>query len=747
MLGSTALMHRYNSERKAHATLSNELVMKDRDVKEAASAVKTMEETTALLQQALERTQQEVASAKQLAMKAEAKRVKLAEDLGSLKKDLKSVQTAYHAALGEKDTAVAEQHRLKAENEESIEAASAEARRSEEAVEKAQAEVKRISQEAERKKEELDSYRGSVQSMKRRLGGFARHASWRQQLSSSPLASPATLPTDSPPPPSRQSSRTDSPRPGAPATPELPEMERRPSLMARPIIPRAVREMAVRRVGCLDSSQMAAALGADGMRMLVTETPQGNQILMEFAEELKEELEFEWDAALAVDLKLNVDLTDDQLDEMRKAFALVWSQEKGRYVQRVWWRNPFTGKEIAFPAPIVSRYKWKPEFSQLCKKHKIEAHENGKVAERSCTETLKLLLERNLHLADPAVGRSADRPLTPVTTWDAVSWQHRKVTHGGWKFANYKSGIATQSEWKVVTAGVGKCDDHWGGQSLLIPRFAKEFNAIKRAKTFHLDGVGLLHVDPGMCNDLAFTREAGGKRSGAATHCECDGPTEVRRKALHDPPDIRGDESVEEIDKILAKRCTPITWRRSFMYGHAVPWDHDWSKGGVRCDADSCKKIIFSKPEDEAAEIKRLLELRELAVTDKDAAKKLEKELKTHAESHKHHVKGRGCRFEVDALDNILDILHAESLNLAKTGFKYSWLDGILDDQREELAALSIEGGWACDFRKKAKDGGQREADKKWMKASQVNVFFDGKSGAKGPPRALRSGLLGSFTT
>ena len=68
-----------------------------------------------------------------------------------------------------------------------------------------------------------------------------------------------------------------------------------------------------------------------------------------------------------------------------------------------------------------------------------------------------------------------------LTTRDAVSWQHRKVTHGGWKFADHLPGVATQSEWKVVMAGVGKCDDHWGGQSLLIPCFAKEFNGIKAA--------------------------------------------------------------------------------------------------------------------------------------------------------------------------------------------------------------------------------------------------------------------------
>ena len=67
----------------------------------------------------------------------------------------------------------------------------------------------------------------------------------------------------------------------------------------------------------------------------------------------------------------------------------------------MWWRNPTTGKEIPFPAPIVSRYKWKPEFSQLCKKHKIESHENGKLAERLRTSVgaLSALCRRSVALS------------------------------------------------------------------------------------------------------------------------------------------------------------------------------------------------------------------------------------------------------------------------------------------------------------------------------------------------------------
>ena len=39
------------------------------------------------------------------------------------------------------------------------------------------------------------------------------------------------------------------------------------------------------------------------------------------------------------------------------------------------------------------------------------------------------------------------------------------------------------------------------------------------------------------------------------------------------------------------------------------------------------------------------------------------------------------------------------------------------------MAAVLVEAGCAFDVRKKAKDGGDRDADKKWMKSSQVRCM------------------------
>ena len=78
------------------------------------------------------------------------------------------------------------------------------------------------------------------------------------------------------------------------------------------------------------------------------------------------------------------------MDAMRRAFSLQFDAEKDRHVRRVWLRNPFSGKSLPFPAPVVSRYEYKPELAKLCAKHKIEVFDSGKVAERSCMEGLNL---------------------------------------------------------------------------------------------------------------------------------------------------------------------------------------------------------------------------------------------------------------------------------------------------------------------------------------------------------------------
>ena len=150
-----------------------------------------------------------------------------------------------------------------------------------------------------------------------------------------------------------------------------------------------------------------------------------------------------------------------------------------------------------------------------------------------------------------------------------------QITHGGWKFTDYKPGVATQSEWNFVTAGVSKTDDGWAGQGLFLTRFAAEFSQIKAAGVIHVPGIGDIFVSPRACTDLAFTRSCNSRRAGSFSHCECGGGkskterADARRVALHDPPVVRGDETWPEIIEIIERRgCKPLTHKRLWGLVH-----------------------------------------------------------------------------------------------------------------------------------------------------------------------------------
>ena len=140
-----------------------------------------------------------------------------------------------------------------------------------------------------------------------------------------------------------------------------------------------------------------------------------------------------------------------------------------------------------------------------------------------------------------------------------------------------------------------------------------------------------------------------------------------------------------------------------------------------------CAKSIFKSKAEYDQFWTELADLEERALSDKDARKALDKLLAAHAATHPKQYLGRGGKLAVDMQQWYLDIMHGQYLNIAKVSFKYSFTNGMLDDQRPAMAAI-LCAGVPFDLRKKAKEGGEWDAKEKWMKASKVNIFFDGRS-------------------
>ena len=154
--------------------------------------------------------------------------------------------------------------------------------------------------------------------------------------------------------------------------------------------------------------------------------------------------------------------------------------------------------------------------------------------------------------------------------------------------------------------------------------------------------------------------------------------------------------------------------------------------------------------------MKRLDDLVEAAATCKEAAKKLKKELDAHADQHCQSAKYKKPITYLGKANDLKrwlqDVMHGLNLNMAKVAFKYCFLDGAdgtcarlhelplmssradlslptccaspADEMREAIAAVLIMAGVPFDCRSAAKNGGSRDDNKKWMKASVVNVLF-----------------------
>ena len=442
-----------------------------------------------------------------------------------------------------------------------------------------------------------------------------------------------------------------------------------------------------RHVANLTSRQLARALGTDTLRELLR-TKEGDVICMEFAEHLKSRLESVWDQNLAIEMKCVAGCSDSQMDELRRAFSLVPGPDGTRAQPRTWYKSLYDCKgKITFPSPIRPRSEWYKLWTELCAKHNIESTADGEVSQRSFGDVFDLVIKRNLAMAYPGAGLSADFPLDgPIGSADAVSWGHKlKVTHGGLKFSDFKPGFSAHSEWNYVTAMLGRMDDGHESQQKLCGKFALDFGEAMKRGYRDVSGIGRVYFKGGMCTDMAFTRAALGRRAMSSPHCECGKDRETRQCAIHEPYTMARTSSYETILAAVQSRCKLFSMRRCFELTHTVPPDHDWSRA-VRCSAcpredDGSVRIVFRTKDEADAEFARLLDLqRRAAAGDVDAKKAMKKELDKFAELHYQFSKYKAPVLWVGLDGTMLhwrqDVMHGINLNIAKADFKYSWLDG-----------------------------------------------------------------------
>ena len=241
--------------RSALADAESELERTSSDKSASEAQLVSQRDVAAMLQNELMRSQAVVAARDKAIQQLTSKKEKLVGTIADLRKDAKDVRAAYNAAQAAKETAVRETGEMRAAREQAERAMHATQIQAQQRVSESETALRRCN-------DELEETRQSRLRMQSRVGGLVKAS--KQRLNPSPLRhsplrhSHSTTPTATPEH-GQHASRSSTPAGSGTETPELPTMTG--ELLARPVIPRASRESAKRRVGSLNSFEMAAALG------------------------------------------------------------------------------------------------------------------------------------------------------------------------------------------------------------------------------------------------------------------------------------------------------------------------------------------------------------------------------------------------------------------------------------------------------------------------------------------------------
>ena len=136
-----------------------------------------------------------------------------------------------------------------------------------------------------------------------------------------------------------------------------------------------------------------------------------------------------------------------------------------------------------------------------------------------------------------------------------------------------------------------------------------------------------------------------------------------------------------------------------------------------------CRKPVWQSWAEVRALEGRLAKLRSAVANDDEAAEKeLDALLSAHAETHLDMILLAKLPIRAGTGIFIVDLLHALNLNVAKTAWKYSYGDRMLEKQRLQAARHLNAIGIPLDVRAK----GKRNPDQKWFSSAQFDEFVLG---------------------
>eukprot|EP00965_Chrysotila_dentata_P041257 1368839-Pleurochrysis_carterae.AAC.4 len=465
-----------------------------------------------------------------------------------------------------------------------------------------------------------------------------------------------------------------------------------------------------------------------------------------FALHLRNVLSAEWGVPLALFIKAELSPSDSDYLKLRLALCKKYNPVTMLWEKRVWYFCPVTERSIYLPKPLVARSAWLGEWrQQYVEKFGLQVNEDGRVCERGLVATAQLMIARDADALLPASATSKWW-LTFGIDYTTISWK-RGFTHAALSLgARYRQGRRMQTELKVMTLAVGQCHDDNGGLRLMLTDTTAAkgggFNSLASdiAQLYHNKKlqrkVWLVDCGVRCCLDLAAAHGLRGSRGKTACFCACcasDKRSHPGDGKLADLPDGDGVAAWLQARDVLRSECS---WSKEILSysllhdaAHAPPPDWDPEADGA-WGCRHCGQNVFTDWASFEEAKARLAAMREAADGgNEDVAKEYLSCMKVHADGHFDQLLYQPPVVEAGADIFIVDPLHDLELNIAKTCFKYAFLDQM--DERARSKAFEYFASIGIYFDLRAKK--QRNPENKWMSAADVDDYV------LGPERDVKS--------
>ena len=379
--------------------------------------------------------------------------------------------------------------------------------------------------------------------------------------------------------------------------------------------------------------------------------------------------------------------------------------------------NPYNKRDVArLPSPMPSRYVWRPHFQQLRQLVGSVVSDDGKTSTRRLKDVVQDLLCDDKPLMLSRTGASAEHPVEINVLLDGLPLQSFSVAHFCIANASRTDRSTWMSESELRCIAITTLSDNNKGQNAVFreEHFAEDLNNIKRAGGIEDNSGKFVHVQFTGCMDKKAV-EAFEGTGPCSPWCICPRANQHLMPWAHDAPRPRTWAEYLRLARVVCKGC--VSRDVTLELSHAV--------AGKFCRG--CGKVPYR---DEAARLAAKSALMAMATsTDKGIMKEYKKKRADYSVLHFYRHEFTEHELEL-AMDEIVpELMHLDSLNVAKLLMKWLLLRHADVSCRERLSIFFAGMGVPIDLRKK---GDGRVKGDKWWRASVWDSLVKGSDARPG---------------